>query len=139
MAFGRLVNKFRILDGKIAGSQARVAAILMACARLHNFIIEQDLDTDDDLAREFAENDEDEMRPNPAAPLGMSYLPTVADNDEFVREPGISRTREALVEYLSAESITRPLYNIERQRQELNQTVRSPNGFVQERAYISPI
>ncbi|KAL7524820.1 hypothetical protein ACHAXR_000731 [Thalassiosira sp. AJA248-18] len=42
MAFGRLVNKFRILNGKVEGPMERVAAVLQACARLHNFIIKQD-------------------------------------------------------------------------------------------------
>jgi hypothetical protein len=32
MAFGRLVNKFRILSGKVGGSMDRVSAVLTACA-----------------------------------------------------------------------------------------------------------
>jgi hypothetical protein len=42
MAFGRLVNKFWIFSGKVGGSINRVSAILLACARLHNFIIRYD-------------------------------------------------------------------------------------------------
>ena len=42
MAFGRLVNKFQILSGKIIGSLDPVTRILMACARLNNFIIRED-------------------------------------------------------------------------------------------------
>ena len=41
MAFGRLVNKFRILSGKVGGSMDRVSAVLIACAQLHNFIIRE--------------------------------------------------------------------------------------------------
>jgi len=32
MAFGRLVNKFQILSGKVGGSMERVPAVLIACA-----------------------------------------------------------------------------------------------------------
>ena len=42
MAFGRLVNLFHILHGKVEGSLDRISAILTVCARLHNFIITQD-------------------------------------------------------------------------------------------------
>ena len=42
MAFSRLVNKFCILSGKIEGSLDRVTAVLPACSRLHNFIVQED-------------------------------------------------------------------------------------------------
>ena len=45
MAFGHLVNKFRILSGKINDLLERVSAILMASAarlHIHNFIIQRD-------------------------------------------------------------------------------------------------
>ena len=42
MAFGWLTNKFWILKGCVLGSLSRVAAILTACARLHNYIIKMD-------------------------------------------------------------------------------------------------
>ena len=44
MAFGRLVNKFRILKREIDGLIHNRADIIMACARLHNFIIDMDLE-----------------------------------------------------------------------------------------------
>jgi hypothetical protein len=42
MAFGRLLNMFCILSGKIEGRMDSVSAILMTCARLHNFILQQE-------------------------------------------------------------------------------------------------
>ena len=42
MAFGRLVNMFHILSGKIEGRIDRVSATLMACARLHNCILHEE-------------------------------------------------------------------------------------------------
>lgn len=42
MAFGRLVNKFRVLKKNLEGSLKRKSRIIMTCARLHNFIIDMD-------------------------------------------------------------------------------------------------
>ncbi|KAL7501923.1 hypothetical protein ACHAXN_000076, partial [Cyclotella atomus] len=87
MAFGRMVNKFRILSGKIVGSLERVSKILMACARLHNFIIQRDGPCDLSTVGMSISEEENflQITPNPAAPLGMSYLPTTP-NAEFVFE-----------------------------------------------------
>ena len=38
MAFGTMVNKFRVLKKKLDGLLAKRASIVMACARLHNYI-----------------------------------------------------------------------------------------------------
>lgn len=85
MAFGRLVNKFQILDRKIHGSLRRVAAVVMACARLHNFIIKRDglFDTTG-MSRDEEEYTLEINRSNHGAPLGMSYLPTVPDDSFFI-------------------------------------------------------
>jgi hypothetical protein len=82
MAFGRMVNKFRILSGKVNGSLDRVSAILNACARLHNFIFQRDGPCDEMTVGMNASKEEMhfQIRPNNAAPLGMSYLPTIPDD-----------------------------------------------------------
>ena len=149
MAFGRLVNKFRILGSTIVGSLNRVSRILMACARLHNYIIRQD-GLADDLHME-----DDGRRPRSSqdsmAPLGMNYLPSIPD-DEFVfgEAAGVSHTREEVVEWLRSQQMRRPLHNLERRRrqdqrqqQETERWVMSANadGDVNavEREFISPI
>ena len=48
MAFGRLVNKFRVLKRNLECSYRTNARILMACAVLHNFIIENDCVSNDE-------------------------------------------------------------------------------------------
>ena len=88
MAFGRLVKKFGILSGKVGGSVERVSAILIACARLHNFIIREDGPFDCEFSLVMEEYDSYDITPDPAAPLGMSYLPIVPD-EEFQAYPGI--------------------------------------------------
>jgi hypothetical protein len=91
MAFGRMVTKFRIISGKINGSLKRVAKILMACARLHNFIIQRD-------GSQHLKSEEEAMlqiTPNPAAPLGISYLPSLPDKQYvFMKWSMVSRTQE---------------------------------------------
>ncbi|KAL7542523.1 hypothetical protein ACHAWF_007216 [Thalassiosira exigua] len=140
MAFGRLCNKFRILSGKVEGSLDRVSAILNACARLHNFIIEMDGPFDTKVYNSIEEEmDCLEILANPSAPLGMSYLPVVPDN-EFEVYSGISHTRQAIVDFIrSHEGIGRPTHNIVRNRRELAEAVvQSPDGTAVDREFVSP-
>jgi hypothetical protein len=122
MTFGRLVNKFRILGGKVNGSLARVSAILTACARLHNFIIQRDGPCDEmTVGMNVGEEEHHlQIRPDNAAPLGMSYLPTVPDDSYvFETEEGDSQTRAEIVDFLSDNHLRRPVHNILRRRREL--------------------
>ncbi len=58
----------------------------------------------------------------------MSYLPVIPD-EEFEAFPGISRTREAIVEHIREHDIRMPLHNIAHQRRDqLELVVVSPNG-----------
>ncbi|KAL7552356.1 hypothetical protein ACHAWF_016576 [Thalassiosira exigua] len=108
MAFGRLVNKFRILGGKVEGSLDRVSAILEACSRLHNFIIQVDGPFDTKVYSAVEEEMESlEIVANPIAPLGMSYLPVVPD-ETFEAYPGVSHTRDAIVEFIREQPMGRP-------------------------------
>lgn len=149
MAFGRLTNKFRILKGCMVGSLDRISALVMACARLHNFIIRIDGDreesvfADDRNDNDNVDDDDNETTTTTttiveelAAPLGMAYLPSVP-NDDWEEFEGMSYTRAAIVEYLRENDIQRPLYNLERKRNEM--MVTSPNSDIEwESEYISP-
>ena len=138
MGFGRLVKKFGIHGGKVSGSVERVSAILTACARLHNFIIREDGPFEREYSSAVEEYDSYDITPNPAAPLGMSYLPIVPDED-FQEYPGISRTRESIFDHIREYDIRRPLHNIARQRQEqIEDVVVSPNGNTTDREFVSP-
>jgi hypothetical protein len=98
MDFGRLVNKFRILSGKIVGTMDHASAILAACAQLANFIIQEDgpFEHFQSVEEEIEKYD---FAPNPNALLGMSYLPVVP-NEQFQVYPQISHIRDAIVEHL---------------------------------------
>jgi hypothetical protein len=143
MAFGRLVNKFRILSGKIIGSLDRVTRILMACARLHNFIIKEDRPFDKQYRTVEEEFDSMNLLPDPIAPLELSYLPVIPD-EIFEVYPGISHTREAIVEFLRESDTLRPVHNVARKKRELAAsnaalTVHSPNGMEWDREFVSPM
>ena len=83
-------EKFCILSGAIAGSLNRASAILIACACLHNFIIRQVKPFGNIFEHLPDEIDElDGIATHPNAPLGMTYLPVVP-NDDFQKYYGIS-------------------------------------------------
>ena len=90
----------------------RLSAVLIACAQLHNFIIREKGQVA--LETEYASM-EDKMEalhitPNHDAPLGMSFLPVVPD-EELEASPGISRMREAIIEHIHKHDIRRPPHN----------------------------
>ena len=68
---------------------ATTSAILQACARLHNFIVDQQLlqQTQDEGSNKENDDDEDDdddklhIVPHAAAPSGMRYLPTLTQDD----------------------------------------------------------
>ncbi|KAL7477036.1 hypothetical protein ACHAW6_002854, partial [Cyclotella cf. meneghiniana] len=139
MAFGRLVKKCWILGGKVGGSTERVSAILTTCARLYNFNIREDGPFEVKVHSVQEEKETLGMTLICDAPLGMSYLPVVPDN-EFEAYPGISQTREAMVDHICEYDIRRPLHNIARQRQEqMENVVVSPDGNVVDREFVSPL
>ena len=141
MAFGRLTNKFRILKGSIVGSLDRVTAIVMACARLHNYIIMMDGSTDTSFNESGEEINQDDdrvfsIKPHPDAPLGMSYLPVIP-GDDWEQYDGISYARLAIVEHLREQGIGHPQYNLDRKQDELVHSCNYSSRWSRE--YVSPI
>jgi hypothetical protein len=120
MAFGWLVNMFRILRGKIEGRLDMASAIIIACARLHNFIIQEDKPFRNTFELVQEEMEEYGITAHKDAPYGMSYLPVVP-NEDFEEYEGISYTREAIVQAIHDLEIYRPAHNIARRQQELQQ------------------
>ena len=128
MAFGRLVRKFGIMKSKMEGSLVKKSQIITACARLHNFIILNDLTVATDGDDEAIEDPEDaQVIPMSNAPMGMAYLPVIPDaDDEWNSVPGISTVRSAIVEEIFRQGITRPISNRERNRNILNENNQHP-------------
>jgi hypothetical protein len=142
MAFGRLVGKFRIFSGTVGGSMDRVSStsILTACTRLHNYIISEDrpFNNDNNFASTGEEMEALGITADNEAPLGMSFLPVILD-DDFESFPGILQTREATVEHINEHDIHRPLHNIALQRREQLDMVISTDGSAIDRKYVSPM
>jgi hypothetical protein len=114
MSFGLLTTKFRILRSPLQTKLAMSASVFEACARLHNFVINNDWEDED-----FEDMDETDMEivALPNSPNGQwGYLPTVED---LVPVGGTSQIRDAVVEYVSMNAFRRPAHNEERRRTEL--------------------
>ena len=111
MAFGRLANKWWILTTTLTCNLRTSSNILMACARLHNYVI----DADDIFAEVDEPDDENDSASNiirNRAPPGMSYLPTLPTNHTPIEQ--VTGMRDALVDYIHSKGYRRPTHNIER-------------------------
>ena len=111
MADGRMVNKWWILTTTLTCSLRTSPNILMACARLHNYVI----DVDDVFAEVDESEEEDDSDSNiirNLAPPGMSYLPTLPTNHTPIEQ--VTGMRDALVDYIHSKRYRRPTRNIER-------------------------
>ena len=119
MAFGLLVNKFRILKQPLPYRLNKNSKIVMVCARLHNFII------DNDGSKIQDDNNTGNINPNKLQNVNgehlekiigspgnqMVYLPTMREND-YNEIPGISITRKCIVDHLAKHNYTRPNHNL---------------------------
>ena len=109
MAFGRLVRKWAILQGKLCCSLVMNSKIITACGRLHNFIIDNQVN-----------NSEPNVRSCASLPNGFEYRPIRVENREdlnrFLDESviGSSRNRSIFVDYIEHEGYKRPSYNVVR-------------------------
>ena len=113
MAFGRLVGKWRILRSPLQQrSLHQSIKIIMACATLHNYVINEDMDLSIDpttLANDYHDITPLQSRSGMMSHLG--YLPTM---EPFIDVPGTSEVRAVIVEYIKEKRIERPQYNIDR-------------------------
>ena len=96
---------------------AKTSQILQVCAKLHNFVIEQQLceesnDSDNDDMEEDNEDTCDELTiiACRGTPMGMRYLPTLPDED-FTIEEGTSLTRIAIVDNIKEMKHQHPIRN----------------------------
>jgi len=117
MAFARLVTKWRILRAPLLGSLATISRTLMACATMHNYVIDNDGHNEHlQLGNDSGSNDFDFIVQN--APRGMMYLPTMPDLDGdnvTTHQLATSHTVQAsILQVIEQLCIRRPRHNIER-------------------------
>ena len=103
-AFGHFTTKWRIFRKPVSGRLVNTSNMLMACARLHNFVIDNDWEPEaDDVA--------DAADPTDELGLGLfgeSYHPNLT---EFRSQQANSFLRDAIVDYIEGNAFRRPLYN----------------------------
>ena len=111
----------------------------MACAILHNFIIQEERTFGKALVSAKEEMEQLGISPYKNAPFGMSYLP-VLPTDEFKMYDNISFTREGIAQALCEQEIYMPAHNIEHRQRELQQqSLQLSNGERCDREFISPL
>jgi hypothetical protein len=117
MAFARLVLKWRILRAPLVGSLGSSSRTIMACAIMHNYVIDNDgvNNSDLELANDPTSANLDFIVRN--APRGMTYLPTMPDIYEelAMTQMATSHTIQAsILQVIQELGIKRPRHNIER-------------------------
>ena len=96
----------------------------MACAKLHNYVIDCQLMTkkeqDDIMLGTYDGDDDDDdigvdhvVTQLVGAPLGLQYLPVLPD-EEFEVIRGVSMTRLAIIQEIKEQKYGRPVHNINR-------------------------
>ena len=157
MAFGRMVRNFGILRRTLETNVRNTTSILLACATLHNFIIDEDVipflsdNTEDTTSASNDESDEDEIERNPMqienrrsvrvpagmnVPEGMEYRPTMPEGVELEQVEGFSNLRMQIIDEIKTNMIRRPHYNIQRNQRRRERESRTFLGVNEE--YFSP-
>jgi hypothetical protein len=129
MAFGRLVNKWRILRSPMLGSLSTISKAIMSCAILHNFVIDEDGHNEQLQYAPEGNNGSDYIVRN--APTGMAYLPTlpVLNEQEIDIDFSSSTIMASLLEVIDQTGVRRPRRNIERNQGVGTRNIRLNNAY----------
>ncbi len=116
MSFARLVLKWRILRAPLVGSLASISRTIMACAIMHNYVIDSDGHNEHlEIPNDATALNLDFIVRN--APSGMTYLPTMPEFDEELGSGSLSTShtiQASILQVIAELSIKRPRHNIER-------------------------
>lgn len=119
MSFGRLVGKWCVLRSPLLQNSVLGASkVILACAFLHNFVINHDCDTTIDpitLSNDFHEINPLQCGNELTNHLG--YLPTV---EPFTNVTGTSEVRNIIVSIIKSMQLRRPTYNVQRRAEQDN-------------------
>jgi len=95
------------------GKLTTISKVIMACAQLHNFIIETDESFGEYDVHGDDCDDEEEIIHMEGTSSGMAYRPVMLlPGEEIEVVQGNSEIRKALVEEISSQCIQRPNYSI---------------------------
>ena len=114
-AFGLFTTKWRIFRKPVAGRLVNTSRMLMACARLHNFVIDNDWDTTadkvaaaDDIGQDDTTDTQLDFVEVELGPLGERYFPNLT---AFRPQQANSFLRDAIVGYIEGNAFRHPPYN----------------------------
>ena len=121
MAFGMLVNRFRILKKPLESSMKRNSRTILACAILHNFVLNdtcndgydggRSMYSGDDTCRDTANNDTAAVDLVCDEEWIGDYAATgIEDNCEVIL--GFSMTQTTIVNFLKNNGYRRPQHNL---------------------------
>ncbi|KAI2498843.1 nuclease [Fragilaria crotonensis] len=96
-AFGQFSVKWRIIRKPLETSLATSSLILTTCARLHNFIIDNDWQANEDVTRSDV-----------VGSLGEIFRPSLTP---FENQQGASFLRDKILSYIEKNGFRRPAYN----------------------------
>lgn len=113
MSFARLVRKWWVLTSTLQNSLETNSKILMACARLHNFVIDNDSKIADIWASEDDESQRVTSHVSSNAPFDLAYMPTI--QEDYETPVGSSLLRHTLVDLIHHHKLERPHHNRTRQ------------------------
>ena len=117
MAFGRFSGKWSILQQKLKHKLETCSKILNVCARLHNYVIEEDY-VDVDINK--CSMEEHCITARRDAPFGMTYLPNVPDVFE---QAGFSHVKLAYLHIIKTYDYRRPHHNVVRNLKEREEEI----------------
>jgi hypothetical protein len=103
MAFGRLVNKFRIFRKPLEIKLDNIGRVFLCATRLHNFCINEKLLEDEDPSIAYAAQGQSAQE--------LHYVPSTI---EVSTVKGNSVMRDFLVNKIKSNSLRRPIYNTTR-------------------------
>ena len=116
MAFARLVLKWHVLCAPLVGSLRSISCTIMACAIMHNYVIDSDGYNEHlELPNDATASNLDFIVRN--APMGMTYLPTMPEFDEEFRISSLTTShtvQASILQVIEQLNIRRPRHNIER-------------------------
>jgi DDE superfamily endonuclease len=109
-AFGQFSVKWRILRKPLETSLATSSLVLTTCARLHNFIIDNEWQCNEEVTTTCNEwqYNEEVTRTDVVGSLSEIFRPSLS---RFEKQQGTSFLREHIVSYIERNGFRRPAYN----------------------------
>ena len=121
MAFGLLVNKWRVLKSPLQVKFANVPKVVFSCMKLHNYCISERMLENEDFD---IQNEVNEVRNSLRdRSMDFSYSASMEVDEDYDLRAALNGSlghtlREILVEKVKANNLSRPRRNLQRSQEE---------------------